>query len=101
MRHQHDELLAAGAGDHVGVADDAHQQAGDAHEHLVAGVVAVLVVDALEVVEVEDGEAEGGLGAVELAREEAAVVQAGQPVAVGLLAELLLEAFELRVRGRR
>ena len=71
---------------------------GDADEHLVAGVVAVVVVDALEVVEVEDGEAEGGLGAVELAGEVAAVVQAGQPVAVGLLAELLLERLELDVR---
>ncbi len=57
-RHQHDELLAAGAHDDVVRADVLDEQVGDADQHLVADVVAEVVVDRLEVVEVDDREAD-------------------------------------------
>ena len=106
VRHQQHELLAAGAHDDVLAAHLAEQQRGDAHQHAVAGLVAEAVVDDLEVVEVEHGEAEragarGGGVAVDLAREVAPVVQAGEPVAVGLLAQLLLQCLELRGAAAR
>ncbi len=51
---QQRELLAAGAGDRVAGATAGGEDAPDAHEHGVAGAVAELVVDGLEVVEVAD-----------------------------------------------
>ena len=50
---EHDELLAAGAGEHVGRADGGRQRAGDRAQDGVAGGVPVRVVEPLEVVEVE------------------------------------------------
>ena len=55
---QQDELVAAVAGDLVVRPQLALQRAGDAAQQLVAGGVALGVVDALEVVEVEDHGAE-------------------------------------------
>jgi hypothetical protein len=77
------------------MADDGQEQVGDANQDLVAGLVPVLVVDVLEVVEVEDRQGEGLGGILEPAREVAAIVETGEPVAVRLLAELLLERLEL------
>ena len=76
-RHQDHELLAAGSHDDVVGAQLVDQQPGDAHQHLVAGVVAEAVVDRLEVIEVEHGEAAVPGAALagqplELAREVAA-----------------------------
>ena len=51
--HEHDELLAAPAADHVVAAHAAAQAVGDLDEHLVACAVAVDVVDPFEVVDVE------------------------------------------------
>ena len=49
----HDELVAAVAGDAVERAELAHQRLHDLAQHRVAGLVAVAVVDELEVVEVD------------------------------------------------
>ena len=50
---QHDELLAAPAAGEVAGAHAAAQRRAEGLEHLVAGLVAVAVVERLEVVEVE------------------------------------------------
>ena len=52
-REQHDELVAAVAADHVVVAQLAAQRRGDHSQLLVARLVAAVVVDRLEVVEVD------------------------------------------------
>ena len=54
------ELLAADPADGVAAPDGAEEDLGDLREHLVSGCVAVDVVDALEVVEVEHHEGDGG-----------------------------------------
>ena len=56
---QHHELLTAPAPHGVGVAEVGLHDARGAHQHLVPGRVAVLVVDPLEVVEVEHHHREG------------------------------------------
>ncbi len=99
-RHQDEELLAAAADRHVGPAQDVAEQRGDADEDAVADVMAEAVVDRLEAVEIDDGETQRaafalGREMLEPPREVAAVVETRQPVALGLLAELLLQCFEL------
>ena len=99
-RHQREELLAAAAHDDVGGAQDIAEQLRRPHQHLVAGAVAVAVVDRLEVVEVDDGDAEQAADADgrwlrQFAIEEAAIVDAREPVALGLVAQLLLQRLEL------
>ena len=88
------------------LADQLGEQGRDADQHAVAGIVAERVVDRLEVVEVEDRQGQVAAGVlaadpVERAGEVAPVVQAGEPVAVGLLAQLLglaagLDGLEVR-----
>ena len=102
LGQQDRELVAAEAGEHVGLAQAAAQRVGDAHDQLVAGRVAERVVDRLEVVEVEhDRRAlravalDVGDVALELALERAAVEQAGQRVVVGHVAQLGLVAAAL------
>ena len=51
---QQRELVAAEARDGVGAAHAGAQALGRLHEHAVAGLVAEVVVDALEVVEVDE-----------------------------------------------
>src|SRR4051794_36605690 len=73
LGHQQHELLATRADQDVLGPQLAEQQAAGPHQHLVADLVTEAVVDGLEVIEVEHGEAErlrpGGRGvAVELAR---------------------------------
>ncbi len=68
--HDHGELLAADAADVVALADDGTQVICELGEDVVADRVAVDVVDALEVVEVEHHQGDGGVprrGAHELA----------------------------------
>ena len=84
---QQGELFAAVTGRHVGLADDRLQGGADAFEQVVAGFVAVAVVEALEVVEVEHDQGElaavaVGLGdlVVQVVGEGAVVVEAGQAV---------------------
>ena len=61
---QDGELVAADAGGGVGVAHHVVDAVGDAHEHGVADVVAELVVDRLEPVEVEVEQGDGLVGAL-------------------------------------
>ena len=103
------ELLAAEPADGVARADDRAQLCGGGRERLVALRVAVRVVDALEVVEVDDGDAErraGERGGLDLAPQpllRAAVVeQPGEPVGGRLAAQVLALAGGLvRERGHR
>ena len=69
---QHGELLAADAEDGVLVADGAAQGLGDLAQRLVADRMAVRVVDALEVVDVDRREREGGVGPSARARSSSA-----------------------------
>lgn len=55
VRQQHHELLAAGAGEQAVRAQPVPQRPGDRLQHQIAGQVPVVVVDALEVVQVDDG----------------------------------------------
>ena len=94
---QQHELVAAVAGDLVVRAQLALQQARDAAQQLVAGGVAARVVDALEVVEVEDDGAERGLvaaGARDLLADahlhRAVVEDAGERVGAGDVLDVLV-----------
>ena len=86
--HDDDELLAAVAADQVGAAEAVAERAGDVAEDGVADQVAVVVVDLLEVVDVEerDGDRLAGRGGgdqrgAQLLERVAAVEDAGEPVA--------------------
>src|SRR5215468_10664082 len=100
-RSEQDELVAADAGKGVGRVDGFTEVLGYLAEDLVAGLVAVGVIDFLEAVEVEQEHGHGcasAAAAVERVRkslfEEAAVGQAGEFVVEGeplVAGDLLLE----------
>ena len=98
----HGELVAADPGGDVGRAQALAERGGDAGEQLVAGGVAVEVVDGLEAVEVDHRE-RGALAvaraaldlALELLLEAAAVGEARERVVLGLVAQLLLQLAAL------
>ena len=98
--HEHGELVAAEPGDDVVAADRVHEPGRDAAQQLVADRVPERVVDALEVVEVDEHHRDLALG-VALERlahalaEQRAVGQPGQRVVVGLVLELVLEVAQL------
>ena len=102
LRFVHDhELVAAQAGDDVGAAYDRQQSACRFAEHDVAGLVAVQVVDHLEVVEVEVGDGQrhtvafrAGQICVEQLLQESPVGQSGQWVAQREIIEALLQSAE-------
>ena len=84
---QHDELVAAVARDDVVIAQLGAQRVGDRPQLLVAGLVAALVVDGLEVVEVDQqaGERRAGAAGAEISSrgaqvQRAVVDQAGERV---------------------
>ena len=95
---QHDrEFVAAEARHRVGLADALLQTLGGLAQHVVAGLVAERVVDALEVIEIDDEQRELARLAVglreaarELVHEVLAVRQRGQRVVVGAHVELLV-----------
>src|SRR5205807_1169440 len=96
------ELVAAEAGDGVGRADGGHQLAGDLPEHEVAGRVAEAVVHGLEVVEVDEHDADRGRPALrahervlDAVDEERPVGEARNRVVEGLVGELVLEGLAL------
>jgi hypothetical protein len=100
-RHDHPELLAADSTDDVGAPDGLPRDARELDQELVAGRMAVDVVDALEVVEIEhqDGDRVArARGARQLRAqalvEEAVVVEAGQRVG---LRQMLQPCADLRV----
>ena len=53
------KLVPAVAPDDAALSDIAREIGGDAAEHLIAGTVAVVVVDALEIVQIDNGRGEG------------------------------------------
>ena len=98
----HGELVAADPGDDVGRAAALLQRGADRGEQPVADRMAVEVVDALELVDVEHRErgvlavARAALDlALELLLEAAAVRQPGERVLLGLEPQLLLELLAL------
>ena len=102
------ELLAAVAGDDVVGAPPVLQDLGDAAQGVVAGQVAVAVVVALEVIDVDHQDRQrqpGPVAALHLQRqplaEVAVVVEAGQPVGDGQLGEPRVQLLELLACARR
>ena len=105
VRQDDRELVAAGAERAVAVAERVADRVRHAEQELVAGGVALAVVDDLEVVEVDEQEGDRDLVApeevelaVELLLERAVVPEAGQPVVERVLARLAVEDLELRLR---
>ena len=99
---EHQELVAALASEHVGVAEHAAQAGRDRRQELVPGGVAELVVDGLEVVEVDEQQRDRAAHAasprereVELILDQDAVGQPGEAVVIGEVGELLLTAQPL------
>ena len=104
-RHDHAELLAADAADDIRASHGLARETGELHEQLVTGAVAVDVVDALEVVEVEHQHRHRVVRArgarqlrAEAVVEEAVVVEPGQRVG---LREMLEPRTDLRVVERQ
>ena len=100
-RQRDDELVAAEAGRHVAIADRAPKPLADGDQEAVAGLVAVGVVDGLEVVEVDEQDGQqpvvGSVGEVrgQPLGEEAAVGQGRQRVVQRLATEQLHERVAL------
>ena len=87
-QHEH-ELLATESADRVRLAHDRAQALGGGGQHAVALGMAVAVVDALEVIEVEHHDAHGGgrlQGRSQLLLRAAVVEQPGEPVRLGHVA---------------
>ena len=87
VRDQARELIATQAANHVTVAHDPAQPLRHDAQQLVAGIVAMAVIDGLEVVQVEEqyrqcrwGHRSGAECVVQTSRELAAVGQLGQAV---------------------
>ena len=93
------ELVPAEPGDRVAGTDAAAQGIGNGDEHLVARVMAVVVVDGLEVVEVQEEGRDAlvalGQRMLQPGREERSVRQPGERVVQRPMLELLLEALPL------
>ncbi len=104
---QHDELVAAQPADGVDLAHAGAHPQRHFTQHDVAGLVAVGVVDGLELVEVEEHDggaaalaAPGGQRLVQAVQEQDAVGQAREGVVLGLVAHLLFDALALADVGQ-
>ena len=91
---QHDELVAAEAGNGVAGPQRSGQSRRQRNEELVAGLVAADVIDQLEVVEVHEQHRELGARApgpgqrvLEAVQEQRPVGQPGERIVVGLVGE--------------
>ena len=107
LGEQHHEFFAAVAGREVGNAEGIRQNHTDAAQNRVSGLVAVVVVDTFEVVQVEHQQ--GKIVAMALVAfdlfgqplvETGAVVDFGQAVVFGLGFGLCVEQGVLRARAR-
>src|SRR5919201_1382703 len=103
---QHDELFAAHARGRIRVANAGGNEACDAAQHFIADFVAELIVDALEVVDVEQHEGERpavALVAYDLAGEDlierTAVAQVRERIALGRFTEPSERMRMLEVEG--
>ena len=99
---QHGELVAAQPSHGVDAAHAFLEAPGDRGQHLVAGGVAPAVVDGLEVVEVDEEQAERRLaalaarqGVTQAVAQQRQVAQAGEGVVIGLVRQLLFERLAL------
>jgi hypothetical protein len=96
---QEQEFVAADPRQHVGFAQVAGQSLRDLDQQRIADAVAVIVVDVLEIVDVEEGERESGRAVV--ARQQAVGAmfdhaprrQVGQFVVVGRAEQLVFKGF--------
>ncbi len=91
---QHGELVTAHARQHGGFRQLAFQGRGDDHDQLVAGGVAIDVVDVLEAVEIDEDDGIADVAArlgdlLQPFEQGAAVGQAAQPVGQGKAAGVL------------
>ena len=100
---EHDELVTGEACDGVLGTGDAEEPAGDGDEELVANVVAELVVDELEVVEVDEQDrhrrlapSRAGQGLREPVHQQAPVGKVGQGIVERPVHEVLLGALPAR-----
>ena len=106
LREDRDELVTAEAADRVAAANAVAQRPADLSEDLVAVKMAVLVVDALEVVEVDeaDREAEAPAGAaVDLAVELVASARVAETAGQGIERSGLQQRYQqvLLVQAQR
>jgi hypothetical protein len=96
LRKKESEFIATDAEGGIGSAESFAESGGSSAKDIVAAWVAVLVVDFLEAVKVEDDEAERGtvaVGAVQFLfeglGEEAAVIEAGERIGDGVALKFL------------
>src|SRR5690606_31174289 len=101
FRHQYDELLAAIAADDVAAATVAGQPSRQSGQYLIPGLLAELVVDALEMLDIDQQPAEIAVGLAvhhsveQLSVQMTAIVEPGERVAMGQLTELDLQRVDL------
>ena len=102
LGQQHEQLLAAVAVDGVAGAALAHERVGDRAQDVVSGLVALAVVERLEVIEVAEQHAVGVAVADparvvrrEVLLEAQPVPEPGEWIAASLLGERRVEALEL------
>ncbi len=105
-REQQQKLVAADARQHVSVAQAFADPIGDLDEQSIADGVAVVIVDVLGIVEVDEGEREAMAFALsqqllDAALDEDSVRQAGEVVEIGAARQLVLDPFAVGdvVRG--
>ena len=106
VRQEQRELVATDSERSVGMPDRGSDQRAELRQQLIANSVAARVIDALELVDVDEHERERGAvapGAVDHAPdrllERAVVAQAGQAVAQRGLARALVQLVQPRPRG--
>ena len=96
---QQQEFIPADARQHVAAAQPLGDAVGDLQEQRIADGVAIVVVDVLEVVEVDEGEREPAFriaeNPVDMLPDENAVRQAGQVVEVDALQESVLDLLAI------
>lgn len=101
-RHQGRELVPADPGGDIGLAADLLEQVRDPYDHLISTLMAVIVVDRLELVDIDHDDGEGDMVAVGvgdglnmLLVEEAAVVDSGKAVHAGHFFQLAHQKLAL------
>ena len=85
-RQDDDELVAAVAGDGLGVGEGFAEDFGEADEELVAGEMTVAVVVLLEAIDIEDDDGEVGAVGRRLARWRESSRRLGSPVRASVMA---------------
>ncbi len=104
---QQDELVAADAREHVGLANERGDALRDLDEQRVADGVTVVVVDVLEIVEIDECQrkalavALGSQDVPDVLLDHGAVGEAGQVIGIGPAREIGFELFAFRNVERR